>query len=84
MVRLRKVAHELGSGEAPARLASAGIKSGFLGETVARARDAATVHRAVWGSPNERGHLIHPRAKRFGVAAVADELGTWVTEIFTE
>jgi uncharacterized protein YkwD len=84
MVRLRKVAHDLGSGEAPARLSSAGIKSGFIGETVALARDAATVHRAVWGSPNQRGYLLDPRSKRLGVAATTDEAGTWVTEIFTE
>jgi uncharacterized protein YkwD len=84
MVRLRKVAHDVGSGEVRARLSSVGVKAGFVEETVARARDAATVHRAVWTSPEERGRLVSSRARRFGVAAVADEQGTWVTEIFTE
>jgi uncharacterized protein YkwD len=84
MARLRKVAHDVGSGDVRARLSSAGVKSGFAEETVARARDAATVHRAVWTSPEERGRMVNARAKRLGVAAVADEQGTWVTEIFTE
>lgn len=84
MVRTRRVAHDVGSGEAPARLASAGIKTGFTGETVARAADVATVHRAIWGSANERGHLLDPKSKRLGLAVVVDEAGAWVTELFTE
>ena len=84
MVRVRRVAHDVGSGEALARLSGAGIKKGFTGETVARARDVATVHRAIWGSPNERGHMIDPRSKRMGIAVIVDEAGAWVTELFTE
>jgi uncharacterized protein YkwD len=84
MVRAYKVAHDVGSGDAAARLASAHMRQAFTGEVVARARDVTAVHRAIWGSPSERGSLLDARARRLGLAVTTDEAGVWVTELFTE
>jgi uncharacterized protein YkwD len=77
------VAHDVGDGTPPERVARAGISSSEVGENVSRASSATLVHRALWSSLSHRANSLHPRYERVGVAAQRDARGVlWVAQVF--
>jgi uncharacterized protein YkwD len=62
----------------------AGVAVRLVAENVARARDAAAAHRALWDSPSHRGNMLSPELGRVGVGVVRADGALWVAELFTD
>ncbi|HKU39673.1 MAG TPA: CAP domain-containing protein [Polyangiales bacterium] len=69
-----RVVHELEPGVTPeTRVARAGLKAKLVGETVARAADAAAALKALWQSPSHAMTLLEPRFTDVGVGLASDD-----------
>jgi uncharacterized protein YkwD len=85
MRRLRRIAHDTGDGDPPARVQAANLDVLATGENVAHALDVTRAHRALWASPSHRENLLQPRFDGIGIGIVADPDGSiWVCEVFAD
>lgn len=85
MMQAGLVAHDVGDGTPPDRVAEAGVTAGEVGENVSRAATPALAHRSLWESPSHRRNLLHERYRRVGVAALRDARGeVWAAQVFTD
>jgi hypothetical protein len=83
MMAARRLAHDLGNGDPPARARRAGISDAEIGENVAHAATVALAHRAIWFSPSHRYNVLSDRFRRMGIGVSADPDGSvWVAELF--
>lgn len=65
------------------RVAAVSIPYSIVGENLALAPTAATVHDGLLDSPGHRANMLEPRYRRVGVGAVIGPLGLMVVEVFT-
>jgi uncharacterized protein YkwD len=85
MRRLRRIAHDTGDGDPPARVEAAHLDVLAAGENVAHALDVTRAHRVLWASPSHRENLLQPRFDGIGIGIVADPDGSlWVCELFAD
>ena len=81
MMEARTVGHDVGDGEPPRRLQSAGISVRESGENVAHAATVTLAHRALWESPSHRANLLRADFVRAGIGVAEDADGwVWVCE----
>ena len=81
MMEARTVGHDVGDGEPPRRLQSAGIFVRESGENVAHAATVPLAHRALWESPSHRANLLRADFVRAGIGVAEDADGSvWVCE----
>ena len=81
---MHRLAHDVGDGDAMARLRAAGLEPDDAGENVAHAATVALAHRAMWASPSHRANMLRRDFDRLGLAVVRDDRGqVWAVEIFT-
>lgn len=83
MVKLGRVAHDLGDGDFARRFQAEGYSASVVGENVARATSLALAHRALWNSPSHRLNLLHAGYTRLGLATATEGTQTWVCETFS-
>lgn len=78
-----RVAHDLGSGDPAARLASFGLSAGVVGENAAHAETLALAQRSLEESPSHRANLLRREFDRVGFGMAVGENGSvWVAEFF--
>jgi uncharacterized protein YkwD len=89
MVRNRFIAHSSRrTGDATARVQSAGLDAMVVLENIGRGYSAAELHRGLMESPGHRGNILHPDAREIGIGVVAEREGERLafiaTELFTQ
>ncbi len=65
------------------RVAAARIPFVIVGENLALAPTAASVHEGLMASPGHRTNLLDSRYRRVGIGAVSGPLGLMVVQVFT-
>ncbi len=84
MLREKRVAHDLGSGDPRERIANSGISARSVGENAAHAQTLALAHESFLASPSHRANLLRNDFSRLGLGVAKDEDGSvWVVELFT-
>jgi uncharacterized protein YkwD len=72
MWRSGQTVHQAGWGSPSERVLGAGIRARRVGENVARARNVARAHRALWDSPSHRGNLLDPGFDALGLGVFVE------------
>jgi uncharacterized protein YkwD len=72
MWRSGQTAHQAGQGSPLERVLGAGLRARRVGENVARARNLARAHRALWDSPSHRANLLDPGFHALGLGVFVD------------
>jgi uncharacterized protein YkwD len=76
------------TGDATARVRTAGLDALLVLENIGRGYSAAELHRGLMESPGHRGNILHPDAREIGIGVVAEREGDRdafiVTELFTQ
>lgn len=76
------------TGDATARIRSAGLEARLVLENIGRGYSAAELHRGLMESPGHRGNILHPDARQIGIGVVAEREGDRdafiATELFTQ
>jgi uncharacterized protein YkwD len=79
----RRLAHDLGEGDAYIRSANHLPSLHLLGENLAHAGSTLDAHRALWRSPSHRRNLLHRDHTHMGVGVARGERGDlWVCQLF--
>jgi len=70
------------SGTPADRVRAAGVSAATVAENVALHRSTSEAHDALLGSDAHRGNMLSAGATHIGLAALATERGTYVTQVF--
>jgi len=76
------------TGDATARVRTAGLDALLVLENIGRGYSAGELHTGLMESPGHRGNILHPDAREIGIGVVAEREGDRnafiVTELFTQ
>lgn len=72
------------TGDAPARVRSAGYRSGLVLENIGRGYSPTEIHRGLLASPGHRANILNPDVTHVGVGVVAEPEGQRTAYVATE
>jgi uncharacterized protein YkwD len=85
MVAHRFIAHtSRTTGEAPDRVAAAGLNATVVLENIGRGYSASEIHRGLMESPGHRANVLHPEARELGIGVTAENEGERLAFVATE
>jgi uncharacterized protein YkwD len=72
------------TGEAPDRVAAAGLTASVVLENIGRGYSASEIHRGLMESPGHRANVLHPDARELGIGVTAESEGERLAFVATE
>lgn len=72
------------TGEAPDRVAAAGLSATVVLENIGRGYSASEIHRGLMESPGHRANVLHPDARELGIGVSAENEGERLAFVVTE